>query len=91
MDMNFTIEQKIKVLSESDGGVTLELNRIRWRNGEARLDLRKWGNNKNGDKIPYKGVTLSDSEAMELITALESAIENKVDCTAEPSDKAIKD
>ena len=65
---DFGITERIAVLSATDSGYTLELNRVSYNGYPAKLDLRKWKDGK-----PLKGVTLSDEEARSLSAALKKA------------------
>ncbi len=58
-DFSYQITEKIKVLSTSKSGWTLELNKVSWSGRPAKFDLRSWApdHQKMG-----KGVTLSDEE-----------------------------
>ena len=47
-----------------------QLNVVSWNKAPARLDLRSWREDENGDLQPCKGITLTDSEAKALYNAL---------------------
>lgn len=63
----FTIVRNIAVLSKTNNGWTKEINVIDWHGKGPKIDIRTWhhGINKIG-----KGVTLSDTEAIEMVKAL---------------------
>lgn len=79
MDMEFSIESAIGVLSERSSGWTKEINLISWGGKEAKFDIREWSpdHTKMG-----KGVTLSEDELFKTYQILkeyfhESATSNK--------------
>lgn len=61
----FDIERKI-----ADIGNTKQLNIVSWNKGAAKLDLRSWRTDDNGEPQPNKGITLTDAEAQNLYKAL---------------------
>lgn len=67
---NFEVTERIAILSSTNAGYTLELNRVSYNGYPAKLDLRKW---KDGN--PLKGVTLSDDETRSLLEALQRITE----------------
>lgn len=71
----FTIEQHIAQISSNRYG-TKELNLVSWNNAPARLDLRGWRTDDNGDQQPNKGITLTDAEAQALYDALGKYLDN---------------
>lgn len=73
-DCTFNIEKHIATLSGSEGEVTKQVNLISWNDKAAVLDIRAW----SGKGKPYKGVTLSWSEAIALRDAL-----NEMEFTSE--------
>lgn len=68
---NYEIVEHLATLSESESGYTMELNKISYRGGYPKFDLRKW--DRRQDKM-LKGVTLTDEEATILKEALIKAI-----------------
>ena len=66
---SYDIKERIAVISRNrDGSKTLELNRISYNARPAKLDLRRWSYEPNGDGMDAymsKGITLSDEEAHE--------------------------
>ena len=65
----FDIEQRIAEIGGNRNG-TKELNLVSWNKAPARLDLRTWRTDDNGDQQPCKGITLTDTEAQALYDAL---------------------
>ncbi len=59
---SYKILEHIATISENKYGSTLELNRVMWNGRDARLDLRRWGKNENGERVPFKGICLTESE-----------------------------
>lgn len=67
-DIKFSIEQSIAVLSGNEGEITKQINYISWDEKPPVIDIRTWSSKNQ----PYKGVTLTISEAQALKTALNS-------------------
>lgn len=65
----FTIEKHIAEIGSTRNG-TKELNLVSWNKAPARLDLRGWRTDENGEQQPNKGITLTDAEARSLYDAL---------------------
>ena len=67
---SYDIKERIAVISRNrDGSKTLELNRISYNDRPAKLDLRRWSYEPNGDGMDAymgKDITISDEEAHEL-------------------------
>lgn len=62
-ELKFNVIEHIATISEGNGGeYSLELNKISWNDKEAKLDLRRWRNTDEGNKIPQKGLTLNQFE-----------------------------
>lgn len=57
----FKIEEHIATISIGNHN-TLELNRVSFNDYPAKLDLRRWGTNHDGERIPYKGIQLNENE-----------------------------
>ena len=73
-DFNYTITQKLAVLSSSEGGdFTTEANYISYNGRPPKLDIRKWDRRTAEGKM-LKGITLSDEEAAALLEALQKAV-----------------
>lgn len=66
----YTIEKHIATIA-SAGALTTELNVIRYCDGEAKYDLRRW-RMINGEKKLQKGLTLTRDELYLLKDALNS-------------------
>ena len=65
----FSIEKHIAEIG-STSTTKKQLNIVSWNKAPARLDLRGWRTDDNGDQQPCKGITLTDSEAQNLYNAL---------------------
>lgn len=65
----FRIEEHIATISTSRRD-TLELNKVSFNDYPAKLDLRRWGTDRDGGRIPYKGIQLTDNEFDALKKAL---------------------
>lgn len=62
----FTIDRNLAEI----GNRGKQLNIVTWNHGAARLDLRSWRTDDDGQLHPNKGITLTDDEARELLDAL---------------------
>lgn len=58
---NYQLIEPIATLS-SNKDKTLELNWISWNDRPAKVDLRRWGTNEQGERVPFKGLSLTDAE-----------------------------
>ena len=74
-DIKYEITKHIGVLSKSTKGWTKELNLVSWNDREPKYDIREWS--PEHEKMG-KGVTLSDDEAVALVSYTLS-------CTGAPS------
>lgn len=72
--MNYNIVKHIGTLS--DGKITTELNVIEWNGRKAQYDLRRWSIDETGERIPLKGLCLSDGE-LEVLKHLINQIVNQ--------------
>lgn len=68
MNVKFTIEREIAILSENTSGKKA-LTVTSWNNNPAKLDLRTW-RTVDGEQQPGKGLTLTKDEAETLLEAL---------------------
>ena len=57
-----------------NGMYSPELNKVKWNDSEPKWDIRKWSED---GKTPFKGVALDDSEASQLVSLIETALETK--------------
>lgn len=71
-DINYEIQKKIGVLSESTRGWQKELNLVSWNGKPAKYDLRDWS--PDHEKMG-KGITLSEYEAQQLYKILKGIFE----------------
>lgn len=58
-EIKYEIIEQLGVLSEK-GSWRLEVNLIRWNDGEPKIDIRKWNTEKEGQMS--KGISLSAAE-----------------------------
>ena len=58
------IVEHLMVLDERNGGWNLELNIVKWNDGDAKYDIRPW--NEDHSKCG-KGISLSEEELKKLI------------------------
>ena len=72
-EIQYEIKQEIAVLSKSDSGYTKEINLISWNGAEPKYDIRSFAHNR--EKCG-KGITLTETEAKELLEALQTHFEN---------------
>ena len=68
-DIKYEIVEEIGVISESPKGWKKEVNRISWNDGAPKIDIRDWA--PDHEKMG-KGITLTDDEAKELLSILQS-------------------
>ena len=47
-----------------------ELNIVSWNNRTPKIDLRSWRTDEGGEKMPNRGITLTEAEARALADAL---------------------
>ncbi len=66
--MNYTMEKELTTLS-STNSTRKVLAVVSWNDRPAKLDLRNW-RVADGEMVPGKGLTLSNSEAAALVSAL---------------------
>ena len=63
----YTIVTHLGTVGLRSGSYTLELNKVRWRDGEAKADLRLWVDFSDAERRkPLKGLTLTAAEVNEL-------------------------
>ena len=67
-DFRYEVTERICVLSEGRSQ-TKELRRVSFRDGPARLDVRKWTLTGDDERMG-KGISLTDAEAVALRDAL---------------------
>ena len=72
-EIQYEIKEEIAVLSKNDSGYTKEINRISWNKAEPKYDIRSFSPDR--EKCG-KGITLTETEARELLKALQTHFEN---------------
>jgi hypothetical protein len=60
--INYKIAEHIATISESTKRGDLELNRVSFNNNPVKYDLRRWTVDEDGEKVPMRGVQLSEAE-----------------------------
>lgn len=68
------IVKELAVLSRSESGYTKEINLVSWNGAEPKYDIRSWSPER--EKCG-KGITLTESEARNLLTALKAALKSR--------------
>lgn len=61
----FKITEHYATISSSKRS-TLELNRVSFNGAPAKMDLRRWGTGPDGERVPYKGIQLNETEFEEI-------------------------
>ena len=70
--MPFEIVQTIDFV----GGHGKVLRIVKWGDGEPKLDIRNWWQDKKGKLKPGKGITLIEGEAADLVRILQGLKQN---------------
>lgn len=68
------IVKELAVLSRSESGYTKEINLVSWNGTEPKYDIRSWSPER--EKCG-KGITLTESEAKNLLAALQAEIKSR--------------
>ena len=71
MSKNYELVKQIAVIGGKEGGVTKEVNLIKWGVFDPTIDIRRW---QNGE--PSKGISLKYEEAEKLLAVLEAELKN---------------
>ena len=69
MNIQYTIEENVGILSERKNGWVKELNLIRWNGSDVKFDIREWS--PDHEKMS-KGITLSEDEIYKLYDLLKN-------------------
>ena len=72
-EIQYEIVREIAVLSTGDSGYTKEINLIAWNGNEPKYDIRSFS---SAREKCGKGITLTETEAKELLEALQTHFEN---------------
>lgn len=72
-EIQYEIRQEIAVLSRSDSGYTKEINLISWNGSEPKYDIRSFSPDR---ERCGKGITLTETEAKQLLEALQAHFGN---------------
>lgn len=60
--INCEVIERCGVISERNGGYTLELRYVSWNGGDPRYEIRPWKTKDDGTEVCGKGITLSGEE-----------------------------
>lgn len=71
MSKNYELVKRIAVIGGKQGGVTKEVNLVKWGVFDPMIDIRRW---QNGE--PSKGISLKYEEAEKLLAVLEAELKN---------------
>lgn len=71
MSKNYELVKRIAVIGGKEGGVTKEINPVKWGVFDPIIDIRRW---QNGE--PSKGISLKYEEAEKLLAVLEAELKN---------------
>ncbi len=71
MSKNYELVKRIAVIGGKQGGVTKEVNLVRWGVFDPMIDIRRW---QNGE--PSKGISLKYEEAEKLLAVLGAELKN---------------
>lgn len=71
MSKNYELVKRIAVIGGKQGGVTKEVNLVKWGVFDPMIDIRRW---QNGE--PSKGISLKYEEAEKLLTVLGAELKN---------------
>lgn len=71
MSKNYELVKRIAVIGGKEGGVTKEVNLIKWGVFDPMIDIRRW---QNGE--PSKGISLKYEEAEKLLAVLGAELKN---------------
>lgn len=71
MSKNYELVKRIAVIGGKQGGVTKEVNLVKWGVFDPMLDIRRW---QNGE--PSKGISLKYEEAEKLLAVLGAELKN---------------
>jgi len=69
MSKNYELVKRIAVIGGKQGGVTKEVNMVKWGVFDPMIDIRRW---QNGE--PSKGISLKYEEAEKLLAVLEAEL-----------------
>ena len=71
--MQYEVKKTIAEIS-STGSTAKRLTLTSWNGNPAKLDLRIWRTDGNGDSQPGKGVTLTEDEAAPVAAAISDSL-----------------
>lgn len=76
--IQYTTEKTLAEIS-STGSTAKRITLTSWNGRPAKLDLRVWRTDENGNQQPGKGITLTDTEAAAAADALSEYLKNRKD------------
>lgn len=71
MSKNYELVKRIAVIGGKAGGVTKEVNLVKWGVFDPMINIRRW---QNGE--PSKGISLKYEEAEKLLAVLGAELKN---------------
>lgn len=71
MSKNYELVKRIAVIGGKQGGVTKEVNLVKWGVFDPMIDIRRW---QNGE--PSKGISFKYEEAEKLLAVLGAELKN---------------
>lgn len=71
MSKNYELVKRVAVIGGKEGGVTKEVNLVKWGVFDPMIDIRRW---QNGE--PSKGISLKYEEAEKLLAVLGAELKN---------------
>lgn len=71
MSKNYELVKRIAVIGGKQGGVTKEVNLVKWGVFDPMIDIRRW---QNGE--PSKGISLKYEEVEKLLAVLGAELKN---------------
>lgn len=69
-NIEFEIVEHIGTIRAKENGYSLEANVIKWDGRDAKIDIRTWSDKRK----PYKGITLTEEEAVALAEMILSKV-----------------
>lgn len=69
-NFTFSITEHIATIGQTES-TTTEVNKVSWNGKQPKTDIRVWSN-KDGQKQPYKGISLCDTEVQALYDVLKA-------------------
>jgi len=71
-DIKYEVVKELGIIAEGSRGWTKELNLVSWNDGTPKYDIRDWAPER---ERMGKGISLTETEAKELLALLKAALE----------------